>query len=357
MNSPRILLASITGPTKTALRVPRIRDKLTSLHLAAVVPTFVVRGTVPGVKNIDRSSGSGHSATTCTAWAAHIPSVPRTRVRTLRRIAVRAPRAPCADPTELSVEDEGTMWSIDGVVQKTETSAKALLMSVKSGAYTTARTVDNGTRDVVEHSFHYRFTDATSTLVLTSMFPDDTRCSLSDVSGTAVFHLGFTLDRLATSLQIIREKTAEGCESGGRLAAPIERDVLDARIVAVIRQGVGCYRALHPKPPGASTHPELRITILLADHASSDLTTRGDPRNDSQATRRVVEGKTVADCGPTIYLHVEPLPPLPRPPIVVEVRGSARAHATAKDSAWVKHRQVGYPVRVFCHLRCNTFVV
>jgi thiol oxidase len=39
-----------------------------------------------------------------------------------------------------------------------------------------------------------------------------------------------------------------------------------------------------------------------------------------------------------VACHIAPLPPLPPPPIKVEVRGAPRANATAKDSSWVAAR-------------------
>ena len=40
----------------------------------------------------------------------------------------------------------------------------------------------------------------------------------------------------------------------------------------------------------------------------------------------------------TVGCHVAPLPPLPAPPVRVEVRGAPRANAAAKDSSWVAER-------------------
>ena len=43
-------------------------------------------------------------------------------------------------------------------------------------------------------------------------------------------------------------------------------------------------------------------------------------------------------CSGSISCHIAPLPPLPSFPVKVEVRGSPRAMATAKDSSWVADR-------------------
>ena len=45
-----------------------------------------------------------------------------------------------------------------------------------------------------------------------------------------------------------------------------------------------------------------------------------------------------ADDASSIACHIAPLPPLPAPPVRVEVRGAPRANAAAKDSSWVAER-------------------
>ncbi|CAM9714965.1 unnamed protein product [Phaeothamnion confervicola] len=40
-----------------------------------------------------------------------------------------------------------------------------------------------------------------------------------------------------------------------------------------------------------------------------------------------------------LYCHGLPLPPLPKPPIIIEVRGAPRENALAKDSQWVSDRK------------------
>lgn len=48
--------------------------------------------------------------------------------------------------------------------------------------------------------------------------------------------------------------------------------------------------------------------------------------------------KGAADDVATIYCHGTKLPPIPTPPINVEIRGTPRQHALAKDSSWVRQR-------------------
>eukprot|EP00035_Acanthoeca_spectabilis_P033481 m.23859 g.23859 ORF g.23859 m.23859 type:complete len:399 (+) comp6001_c0_seq2:171-1367(+) len=173
----------------------------------------------------------------------------------------------------------GIMWSVDGAVQESEVTAKEMLTSNPSGAYTTLRTVEHG---------------------------------------TAVFQLDSHLDRLASSLDLIRGKEANGAP-----VAAVDRTKLNAKVLEVLRGGLQSFGKRHPVIEG-STRPDVRVTLLLVDSVRA-----ADADSD---------GKSSPQQLPTVLLHATEMPPPASPPVVVEVRGSARSNAEAKDSAWVTDR-------------------
>jgi thiol oxidase len=102
------------------------------------------------------------------------------------------------------------------------------------------------------------------------------------------------------------------------------RPRLDENVAAAIR----AYREIH------SAGGELKVTALVSwqtddgAHASSP-TCEGAAQSESRATSRPRS---------SVRVHVGPLAPIPPPPIRVEVRGSPRSNAQAKDSSWVAER-------------------
>ena len=89
------------------------------------------------------------------------------------------------------------------------------------------------------------------------------------------------------------------------LAALGRPEALRRRLDAAVSAAVCEYSASNGQPAG-----ELKVTVLVTW--------------DGDAT--------------TVGCHVAPLPPLPAPPVRVEVRGAPRANAAAKDSSWVAER-------------------
>lgn len=93
-----------------------------------------------------------------------------------------------------------------------------------------------------------------------------------------------------------------------------------SKLYDVVRSSLGQFRVDHPQP--ADGAKDLRFTLLMTW-----------PPNDPVVTTEEGEGTNV-----NVYMHTEPLPPIAQPPVVVEVRGSPRSNALAKDSRWVTER-------------------
>lgn len=122
--------------------------------------------------------------------------------------------------------------------------------------------------------------------------------------GTAVFDLQAHVVRLAASA---RELGASG-DDGSLPPAP--RDVTDPTLLAP-RVHASLALALAPEVRAAWPQREFKLT-MLATWGGGD----GAPLS-------------------SLAVHTALLPPPPPPPVLALVAGSARAHAAAKDSAWV----------------------
>ena len=122
--------------------------------------------------------------------------------------------------------------------------------------------------------------------------------------GTRIFewsaHVARTASTAAAMLGSIDTGSAQVVQCVG--TADALRPKLDKNVAAA----VAAYRSHHAKKKDC----ELRITVLVTWESAA------------------VE----------IAAHVAPLPPVPAPPVRVEVRGSARSNALAKNSAWVSER-------------------
>ncbi len=81
--------------------------------------------------------------------------------------------------------------------------------------------------------------------------------------------------------------------------------------------------------------PRLDATVAAAVRRFVDENGRGD---DTELKLTVLVSWDVTGGESQVACHVQPLPPLPKPPVRVEVRGMPRTNAAAKDSAWVAER-------------------
>mmetsp|Transcript_5524 Transcript_5524/g.18286 ORF Transcript_5524/g.18286 Transcript_5524/m.18286 type:complete len:354 (-) Transcript_5524:323-1384(-) len=184
--------------------------------------------------------------------------------------------------------------AVDGRAALLGVSSKQWLVESPKGAYTTARTCADGTR-IFEWDMHVERTAASAATMLSG-----------DSSAAAALPAG--VEELISSV--------------GTAAALRPR--LDQSVAAAVR----AYRGIRP---GGG---ELKITVLVSWETdigmdASSSTCEGAAESPTRATSRPHS---------SVRVHVGPLPPIPPPPIRVEVRGSPRSNAQAKDSSWVAER-------------------
>ena len=168
--------------------------------------------------------------------------------------------------------------AIDGAASPSALTSKEFLLSLPSGAYTTARTCSRGTR-IFEWNTHVERTAASVAAMLNE----------ADASPPLL----------------------EGLARPERL-----KPRLEATVAAAKRQ----YLKVH------GDEGELKLTLLVS--------WRGGDGDGEEPLGRQQQQDEVG----SVACHVAPLPPLPAPPVCVEVRGAPRANALAKDSAWIAER-------------------
>jgi hypothetical protein len=226
-----------------------------------------------------------------------------------------------------------TLWTVNGTVQEKVMNAKDMLTSNPPGAYTTARTVD---------------------------------------VGTAVFQLKFHLDRLATSMQLMREQQSKGGPEAHDSTGTAE---VATRVHHAIVSGVRDYRARFPDAVGSN----LRLTVLVtwpqpphvgaepthtvASEAAGKASGGGGGGGGSGsgggsgggggggAVNAEIDGKGDGGAGEvTVHLHIELLPPPPTPPIIVEVSSCHAALTTPSTvcTLWWKQCVLQCRLRVCC---------
>ena len=175
-----------------------------------------------------------------------------------------------------AIADQRFVVAIDGAASPSALSSKEFLLSLPSGAYTTARTCSRGTH-VFEWNTHVERTAASVAAILNE----------ADTSPSA-----------ATALLL------DGLARPERL-----KPRLEATVSAAKRQYTEAF----------GNEGELKLTLLVSWRGGGE------------------EQGSEAEVG-SVACHVAPLPPLPAPPVCVEVRGAPRANALAKDSAWIAER-------------------
>lgn len=172
----------------------------------------------------------------------------------------------------------------DGVASATDLPSKEWLLAQPRGAYTTARTCAGASR----------------------LFEWDT-------------HVQRTADSAAAMLADEVADGAAACEDG--LRAQVGRaELLRPRLDETVGAAVRAYLAAR----GGAELPaeELKVTVLVS-------------WSPEEAAAKAGGGGGAAG---SIACHVAPLPPIPSPPVRVEVRGAPRQNAAAKDSSWVTER-------------------
>lgn len=160
----------------------------------------------------------------------------------------------------------------------TPMGSKDFLLFNPAGAYTTARTCGGGNL-IFEWEAHVERT-ASSLASMVEMEANERNCRLSDP-------------------MVLRRRLDDSVEEAVRLHKEVNSEINNNN--------------------GAVGH-ELKITALVGWKKSATTTGGNDDYED------------------WVACHVTSLPPLPTPPVRVEVRGSPRENASAKNSAWVADR-------------------
>jgi len=124
-------------------------------------------------------------------------------------------------------------------------------------------------------------------------------------------HVQRTADSAAAMLQGVPNADAILAQVG---SAESLRPRLDATVGSAVR----AYLASN----GGDEATELKVTVLVTWTAADAAEGSGC---DAASTS-------------SVSCHVAPLPPIPSPPVRVEVRGAPRQNAAAKDSTWVTDR-------------------
>lgn len=164
----------------------------------------------------------------------------------------------------------------DGTASPSSLPSKDWLLAQPRGAYTTARTCA-GARRLFEWDMHVQR----------------------------------TADSAAAMLQGVPNADAILAQVG---SAESLRPRLDATVGSAVR----AYLASN----GGDEATELKVTVLVTWTAADAAEGSGC---DAASTS-------------SVSCHVAPLPPIPSPPVRVEVRGAPRQNAAAKDSTWVTDR-------------------
>jgi len=167
--------------------------------------------------------------------------------------------------------------AIDGSAAASALTSKQFLLSSPAGAYTTARTCGNARR---------------------------------------LFEWETHVTRTAASVEaMLSDPTVNEQDRPSLLAALAKPEALRPRLDATVSAAVREYKRTH------GDGDELKVTVLVTWSCSDPATSGSDPKTSG-----------------SVSCHVTALPPLPTPPVKVEVRGSPRENAAAKDSSWVASR-------------------
>ncbi|KAL1520678.1 hypothetical protein AB1Y20_022247 [Prymnesium parvum] len=181
----------------------------------------------------------------------------------------------CADA--VAITPPRVVVALDGVAALSQQPSKEFLLSQPAGAYTTARTC-SGARRIFDWTTHIERTAASAAAMI--------RDAQSPTSPPPEMQPAL-LEQLGQPEQL--------------------RPRLEATVSA----------AVHKYCQAFGEEDELKLTILV-----------------SWASTAARAGRELG----TIACHVQPLPPLPTPPIRVEVRFAPRSNARVKDSTWVAAR-------------------
>jgi len=183
----------------------------------------------------------------------------------------------------------------------TSMTSKDFLVSYPSGAYTTARTCCDATR-IFEWEAHVQRTASSVASMLDNQSKD---CIANN-------------DDSDDKMNMIRST----------LTNPI---ILRKRLDAIVQVAIKAYQEANSHETTiedeevSKSHDELKITALVGWNVNNN--EENDDAEDNKSDSTIMIG-----------CHITKLPPLPTAPVCVEIRGSPRENAAAKDSSWVSDR-------------------
>lgn len=115
---------------------------------------------------------------------------------------------------------------------------------------------------------------------------------------------------------------------GAAVRSALSDEAIRGSLVRDLRSGILAFDEHFP----AHRADELRVTALLTWEGASSAAESGTPLASWASPPCDSAAGRPTDC----FVHFELLPPTRKPPIKVQVRGSPRSNAVAKDSEWVR---------------------
>jgi len=207
--------------------------------------------------------------------------------------------ATIVDNTTNNTNDDSSTTNDNKIdVLSTSMTSKDFLLSYPSGAYTTARTCCDGTR---------------------------------------IFEWEAHIQRTASSVSSMMQENDNNDSDDDRIQSTLTNPMsLRKRLDAIVRAAIIQYQETNSdknteetnkakKDDSQEVNNELKITALVGWNTKKD----GDKKEDDTKS---------SDNDILISCHISKLPSLPTIPVNVEIRGSPRTNAAAKDSSWVSDR-------------------
>merc|ERR1711865_1101338 len=156
--------------------------------------------------------------------------------------------------------------------------------------------------------------------------------------GTAIFEWNAHVQRTVASIRSMMEDSAVATSSSSStalLSFLLDDDLFTVRhrLDTVVAKAVQHYKQINTNnnddnSNSQKSQPELKITVLVGWKKKEKNNDQADDSSSSDSSTGVVD----------IACHVTELPSLPTRPVRVEIRGTPRDNAAAKDSSWVTER-------------------
>eukprot|EP00002_Diphylleia_rotans_P023910 TRINITY_DN4712_c0_g1_i2.p1 TRINITY_DN4712_c0_g1~~TRINITY_DN4712_c0_g1_i2.p1 ORF type:complete len:320 (-),score=76.02 TRINITY_DN4712_c0_g1_i2:571-1530(-) len=155
-----------------------------------------------------------------------------------------------------------------------------------------------------------KLSDLTAKAFLTKC-PRGAYTTARTVDQTRIFEFEAHIQRLANTLGLMNAQPP----------LPLEKGSVSRVVVPPLRQAMKAFIENSP------SQTEMRITVVITNKQIAEESWDASSLKDE--TQQSLN----------VSIHISNLPPPPKPPVKVIVRGSPRKNAAAKDSAWVIDRQ------------------